>query len=179
MYFYVAEVKSVLLLSDSMCKYVQNIDWLEVKYISGAKIALLISFIRDNKACILKYTHIILHVGTNDVGNGVKVDTIISEYKRLLNSLLFSKSKIIISAVLPRPIDFSVTKEVVIAVNKSLKKLALKTNCTFVHTFRSFINQPGSVPVYRYFSSRDGLHLSRHGVSVVRQFFINVVNSLH
>ncbi|CAC5389840.1 unnamed protein product [Mytilus coruscus] len=56
----------VLLLSDSTCKYVNNINWLECNAKSGANIYTLHQFVKDNKALLRRYTHLLLHVEDDD-----------------------------------------------------------------------------------------------------------------
>jgi hypothetical protein len=52
----------------------------------------------------------ILHVGTNDIGNGLCSKLITQYYCNLLELIThnFSNIKIIMSAILPRPIDFDI-----------------------------------------------------------------------
>jgi hypothetical protein len=59
--------------------------------------------------------------------------------------------KIIMSAILSRPIDFDRTKQLVIETNNCLAKLALKRNVQFVKTYKEFVKQPGS---FVYFITR-------------------------
>ena len=101
----------VLLLSDSTCKHLNNIDWLENNSILGANIFTIHQYIKENRARINLYTHFILHVGTNDIGNGLDLK-LIEQYFSNLFTLIKDviKCQVIISSVLPRPIDFYVSK---------------------------------------------------------------------
>ena len=49
------------------------------------------------------------------------------------------------SAILPRPIDFDRTKQLVIETNNCLANLALKRNVLFVKTYKQFAKEPGSL----------------------------------
>lgn len=171
--------KRVLLISDSICKYIENIDWLESTVLPGANIFTIHNFIKGSKARINLFTHLILHVGTNDIANGLTNDLI---YQYYLNLLVLVKSitncNIIISAILPRPVDFTETKQRVIEVNKHLATLAFQKKFLFIRTYKPFVQQPGSIPIRKYFA-KDGLHLSFTGVSVLRNFLIGVVNHLN
>ena len=169
----------VLLLSDSTCKYVNNINWLDCNAISGANIYTLQQFVKDNKSLLRKYTHLLLHVGTNDVGNGLSSKLIIQYYNNLIDFIcnVFPSLKIIVSAILPRPIHFDDTKQTVIDCNKALAKLSLKKNILFVKTYKQFVQQPGSIYKSKCFC-KDRLHLSYFGVSVLRNFFIGEVHHL-
>ena len=102
---------------------------MDVESISGANIYTIHLFLKDNKACIKKYMHLILHVGTNDIGNGLSSKLITQYYCNLLELITHNFSiKIIMSAILSRPIDFDRTKQLVIETNNCLANLALKRN---------------------------------------------------
>ena len=65
---------------------------------------------------------VLIHVGTNNV-NSCKV----ADFDYLYNSLIctimkFGSTKIICSAIIPRPLDYDVTRNCVIAINNVLKK---------------------------------------------------------
>lgn len=153
---------------------------MDVESISGANIYTIHQFLKDNKARVKKYTHLILHVGTNDIGNGLCSKLITQYYCNLLELIThnFSNIKIIMSAILPRPIDFDKTKQLVIETNNCLANLALKRNVQFVKTYKQFVKQPGSLYKRKCFC-KDGLHLSYLRVSILRNFFIGVVNHVH
>lgn len=98
---------------------------MDVESISGANIYTIHQFLKDNKARVKKYTHLILHVGTNDIGNGLCSKLITQYYCNLLELIThnFSNIKIIMSAILPRPIDFDRTKQLVIETNNCFNLL--------------------------------------------------------
>ena len=98
---------------------------MDVESISGANIYTIHQFLKDNKARVKKYTHLILHVGTNDIGNGLCSKLITQYYCNLLELIThnFSNIKIIMSAILPRPIDFDTTKQLVIETNNCFNLL--------------------------------------------------------
>ena len=87
--------------------------------------------------------HLILHVGTNDIGNGLSSKLITQYYCNLLELIThnFSNINIIMSAILPRPIDFDTTKQLVIETNNRLTNLALKRNVQFVKTARFIVQK--------------------------------------
>jgi lysophospholipase L1-like esterase len=152
---------------------------MDVESISGANIYTIHQFLKDNKARVIKYTHLVLHVGTNDIGNGLCSKIITQYYCNLLELITHNFSiKIIMSAILSRPIDFDRTKQLVIETNNCLAKLALKRNVQFVKTYKQFVKQPGSLYKRKGFC-KDGLHLSYLGVSVRRNLLIGVVNHVH
>ena len=83
----------------------------------------------------------------NDIGNGLCSKLIAQYYCNLLELIThnFSNIKIIMSAILPRPIDFDRTKQLVIETNNWLANLALKRNVQFVKTYKQFVKHPGSL----------------------------------
>ena len=107
---------------------------MDVKSISGVNIYAIHQFLKDNKACVKKYTHLILHVVTNDIGNGLCSKLITQYYCNLLELIAhnFSNINMIMSAILPGPIDFDTTKQLVIETNNCLANLDLKRNVQFV-----------------------------------------------
>jgi hypothetical protein len=114
---------------------------MEVESISGANIYTIHQILKDNKARVKKYTHLFLHVGTNDIGNGLCSKLITRYYSNLLELIThnFFNIKIIMSAILPRPIDFDRTKQLVIETNNCFVNLALKRNVQFVKTARFIV----------------------------------------
>jgi len=98
---------------------------MDVESISGANIYTIHQFLKDNKARVKKYTHLILHVGANDIGNGLCSKLIAQYYCNLLELIThnFSNINIIMSAILPRPIDFDTTKQLVIETNNCFNLL--------------------------------------------------------
>ena len=59
------------------------------------------------------------------------------------------------SAILPRPIDFDTTKQLVIETNNCLAILALKRNIQFVKTYKQFVKQPGALYKRKCFVKMD------------------------
>jgi lysophospholipase L1-like esterase len=58
----------------------------------------------------LRSDYILLHVGTNDVTGSHTVDEILSSFNDLISNVRqHSSGNIIVSAIIPRPIDFEVT----------------------------------------------------------------------
>ena len=130
---------------------------MDVDSISGANIYTIHQILKDNKACVKKYTHLILLVVTNDIGNGLCSKLIAQYYRNFLELIThnFSNIKIMMSAILPRPIYFDRTKQSVIETNNCLAKLALKRNVQFVKTYKEFVKQPGSLYKRKCFVKMD------------------------
>lgn len=171
--------RNALLISDSICKHIDGIRTLNTVSIPGANISSVHQYIKDNTTHINTFSHLILHVGTNDIGSGLTFELIVQYYVNLINLIRDRlKCKIILSTVLPRPVDFEVTKSTVIRINNRLLDFSKKYNFLLVKSFKPFVQQPGSIPK-RIFFAKDGLHLNYRGVFVLRNFLIGVVNHLH
>ena len=119
----------------------------------------------------------ILHVGTNDVQN-LTVKEILSEFNNLITVIqTLSKTRILISSILPRPVDYKVTGSKVKELNFSLKALCLDRKVTFLNSYRQFFK--GGQPMRELFAVRDGgLHLNSEGTRRLKLFFIQTVNHL-
>ena len=96
------------ILSDSMAKHVTGIRHTVVQAFPSATISRLQRLIECQKASIdFKYT--ILLIGTNDIDSSRTVGEIMSYYENLVTSIKsHSSTKIIISAIIPRPCDLPV-----------------------------------------------------------------------
>lgn len=142
----------------------------------GATISRLQHKIAINKASIdSKFT--ILMIGTNDIASSYSVDEIMSLYENLITYIKSrSNTKIIMSAIIPRPCDlqFDPTESRVKKVNKKLKLLCLRRKIMFLHTYRIFLQN--NKPIRSLFAVNDGgLHLNYEGTRKLRQFLINTV----
>ena len=103
-------------MSDSIAKYVDNIRNCEVRDISGININSLENKIQA-KRLVLDKEFTIFHVGTNNIKS---YD--VGEIKSCFNNLIsvahqHSNTKIVISAILPRPLDHTAMGEKVKVVN--------------------------------------------------------------
>jgi hypothetical protein len=77
-------------------------------------------------------------VGPNDVHN-LSVDEIISDFNNLITVVRgISNTKILMSSILPRPVDYSVTGEKVKEVNRRLKLLCAQRHARFLLSFKRF-----------------------------------------
>ena len=112
---------------------------------------------------------VILHVGTNDVANGVYIDRLCDMLKRLREMVLSisPQTRVVISGLLPR-LDDPAMQNVVKQVNRKMKRW-LRVNYLhhkrFVHA-----NQPVA-----NVHSHDGLHLNAEGKRLLWLPFANLV----
>ena len=120
----------------------------------------------------------ILHVGTNDI-NSLQVTEILASYNDLISTVRANYDcKLVVSAILPRPIDHERNGNKVKELNKGLEKLCTSRKCQFIRTYKPFLFS--GEPRRELFAIRDGgLHLNLEGVRRLRQFFINTIAHSH
>ena len=165
-----------MILSDSIAKNVSGVHGARVVAFPGITIGRLSAKVQKMPN-LIEARNTVLHVGTNDINN-LSASEMISEYNNLITAVqTLSKTKILISSILPRPVDYSLTKEKVKEVNRLLKCLCADRKVSFLHSFRPFFK--GGQPVRELFATRDGgLHLNLEGTRRLKLFFINTVNHL-
>jgi lysophospholipase L1-like esterase len=156
-----------------MAKYVDNIHGTKVCAFPGINILRLTNkFAKQYVDTNSKY--VILHVGTNDITSSLSVDEILSHYNDLVSTIRDNCAcQILISSILPRPIDFEKSDSKVKALNKGLIRLCTSRKIQFLRTFKPFLHK-GS-PRRELFTVRDGLHLNFEGVRKLREFLISSI----
>lgn len=164
------------IVTDSIAKYIKDIRGTTVIAFPGINVSRMTNKI-SNGFVDLNYRYVIFHVGTNDI-NTLSVQEICASYNDLI-SVVKEKSdcKIIMSSVLPRPIDYEVNGNKVKELNNSLQTLCKSRHVQFIKSFRPFL--VGGLPRRELYAVRDGgLHLNLEGVRRLRQFFINTIAHL-
>jgi hypothetical protein len=79
-------------------------------------------------------------VGTNDFTGTHSEDEIISSFNDLISNVrLQSTGSIIVSAIIPRPIDFESTGNRVKKINNKLVLLCKSRKVSFIKTFKPFL----------------------------------------
>jgi hypothetical protein len=63
------ETKRVLVITDSIGKYLEDIWYMEFDAVRGARINSMKTMIKNKEINLSLYSHIIIHLGTNDVVN--------------------------------------------------------------------------------------------------------------
>jgi lysophospholipase L1-like esterase len=173
--FYISDI-FVHIVSDSIAKHVSDVRGARVLAFPGINISRLTSRIRRDPSLVSeKYS--IFHVGTNDVHN-LSVDEIISDFNNLITVVRgISNTKILMSSILPRPVDYSVTGEKVKEVNRRLKLLCAQRHARFLLSFKRFFKF--GKPLRELFAVRDGgLHLNSEGIRRLRVCFCNTIAHL-
>ena len=93
------------ILSDSMAMHISGINHTTVQTFPGATLSRLQSKILSHKASI-DYKYTILLIGTNDIASSLSVGQILSLFENLITVIRSrSNTKLIISAIIPRPCD--------------------------------------------------------------------------
>lgn len=167
---------SVAIISDSIAKYVKDINNAKVLPFSGATIHHIFCKIRDKTIDLTPYSHVMLHVGTNNVV-GSSSEEIQAGFSNLISVIRdVSDCKILISSILPRPVDFHTLGVKVKEINSKLESLCKKRHVQFIASFKRYFYK--NAPVRSLFAYNDGLHLSFEGTRHLRQCFINVISHL-
>ncbi len=120
----------------------------------------------------------ILHIGTNDI---FKLSP--DEFPAAINNLFATIKQIktsvhlLYSAMLPRPVDYFSSKDLVVTANMKIKKLCKYRKNPFLKTFKPFMARDGK-PYRHMFAVRDGgLHLNTEGSRVLSNFYLQVVKT--
>ena len=164
---------------DSMAKYVSGIDGVKLQAFRGDTIARLTNRIARGEADLGPFDHVIVHVGTNDIGRRQPFENILSDFANLVGIIRKVKPMInvIISAILPRPVDHEDTDEMIRRINFHLKnKMSKDLNFKFICTFKPFMHA-GNVKL-EFFAKNDGLHLNTVGTDRLRYFFLRVISTM-
>jgi hypothetical protein len=81
---------------------------MELVAVRGARINSMKTMIKNKEIYLSLYSHIITHLGTNDIVNST-TDKIIADFRELILLIKSTDSlvNIFISSILPRPVDFN------------------------------------------------------------------------
>jgi lysophospholipase L1-like esterase len=157
------ETKRVLVITDSIGKYLEDIWYMELVAVRGARINSMKTMIKNKEINLSLYSHIIIHLGTNDVNS--TTDKIIADFRELILLIKSTDSlvKIFISSILPRPVDFNLyTGSKCKSINLLLCKMCSQYNVHFIRSYKRFSNK--ALPVRSLYANEDGcLHLNEAG----------------
>ena len=177
--FMISEAKKVIIISDSMAKYVSGIEGVRLQAFRGDTVARLTNRIANREADLGPFDYAIVHVGTNDIARRQSFDSIMSDFANLIGIMrkVEPAIKIIISAILPRPVDHEDTDLMIRRVNHYLKdRMSKDLNFKFICTFKPFMFA-GEVK-REFFAKHDGLHLNTVGTDRLRYFFRRVIANM-
>lgn len=176
----VAEMKKVTIVSDSIAKYVFGIEGVLLQAFRGDTIGRISSRIKSGEVKLNGFDYVIFHVGTNDIGRKSPFDSIISDYGNLIGICRQANPniKIIMSAILPRPIDHDVTDNIIRRVNGYLNSnMSKPMNFRFIKTFRPFMFG-GRVKRELFAKNDGGLHLNSEGTNRLKYYFLRTIASM-
>lgn len=174
------ENRRVLIVGDSIIKNMPPIDGVIVKSFPGDTIARLTMRIDKGHVNLSPFDYIIVHVGTNNIDRRDPYDDIIADYGNLIPIIKNKKRsiKIIMSAIIPRPIDNTDTDEMVKKVNKCLRsEMAPDLGFHFIETWKA-VSKYGTFRRYLYAKKDKGLHLNTEGSRRLRYFFLRVISTI-
>ena len=167
-------------MSDSIAKNVADIEGVVVQPFSGDTIAKINYKVEKNIVKLDKFDYVLSHVGTNDVDRGFSFNAIISDFGNLIGIVRkkYSKINIIISSILPRPVDYDQTDAFTRKINSYLLNNMSKTyNFKFIKSYRPFVF--GGKVRRELFAKKDGgLHLNTQGKSRLRYYFLRTIASM-
>ncbi|CAG2237116.1 unnamed protein product [Mytilus edulis] len=116
--------KRVLILCDSIGKYLDGMKDTVVQSFSGANLG-YIKYVIDKEYIYLhefdSFSHVILHFGNNDIEKH-SIEIILCKFRNLIYSVRNRNRdiNILISSILPRPVDFVQLGYKVVQINKAL-----------------------------------------------------------
>lgn len=167
-------------MSDSIAKYVNNIEGVVLEAFRGDTISKIAHRIETRQVSLDGFDYIILHAGTNNVGNSDTFENIISDYGNFVGICrrINPKIKIVISAILPRPVDHEITDPLIRRINNYiLKNMSKNLNIRFFRTYRPFMY--GGHVKRELFAKRDGgLHLNTEGTNRLRYYFLRSIAAM-
>jgi lysophospholipase L1-like esterase len=146
----------------------------------GTTISRLAHLFWSKRISLEKFDFIIVHVGTNDVAQGRSVGSILSDYGNLIAAIRSVKRSIsiIVSSILPRPVDQKITDGVIFEINTNLREnISKDLSFKFVRSYRPFCFK-GKVKRHLFAKLDGGLHLNAEGTSHLRHYLIGVITHL-
>jgi lysophospholipase L1-like esterase len=151
---------------------------MELVAVMGARINSMKTMIKNKEINLSLYSHIIIHLGTNDVVNST-TDKIIADFRELILLIKSTDSlvKIFISSILPIPVDFNYTGPKCKSINLLLCKIFSQYNVHFIRSYKRFFNKALLVRSL-YAIKDDGLHLNGAGQYELHICFQHAINHM-
>ncbi|XP_063439984.1 uncharacterized protein LOC134721138 isoform X2 [Mytilus trossulus] len=163
------------LVCDSIAKHVKTIRRCHLQAFPGANIWDMINLLNCGTIQV-NYDIILIHVGTNNVGTYEIADFDIG-YNVLISTiekLVKPHTVIVMSAIIPRLLDFQNTSYFVTTINSRLRSLCFKRGVQFVATYKPFLKF--GMPVCELYSPICKLHLNYFGNLKLTNFFVQVLS---
>lgn len=171
--------RKVILVGDSIIKGIPPIEGVTLSAHPGATIANLSVFLTNKHISLEGHDIIIVHVGTNNIGRRDSFAHIVSDFGNLIASIRKAKPdiRIIISSILPRPVDHHVTDPMIKDVNRFLNlEMSRDLGFKFVCSYKA-VSKYGTYRRYLFAKLDKGLHLNLEGANRLRHFFLMVISN--
>ena len=165
----VCQFSKVLIIGDSIIKYVTDLNNTQVIAYRGITIEqLAVRFIQNKIPHILNKELVITHVGTNNIGPDTAQD-LVSKTCFLVDSIRdkVPNARILISLILPRPITPEASATDVKEYNFNIMNLASQLQVSTIPSYRNFLYD--SCPIIDLFAG-DKLHLNESGTKVLQNY---------
>ena len=180
MLLFVTECRKVLIIGDSIIKDIAPIEGVTIKPFPGCTIGYMTVLISKGDIVLTNHDFLIVHVGTNDIGYRSSFGAIVSDFGNLVAQIRRKKPsiRIVISSILPRPLDHVDTDPMIKDVNWHLRLvMASDLNFHFIRSFRA-VSKFGTYRRYLFAKKDNGLHLNTEGSNRLRFFFLRVISTL-
>jgi lysophospholipase L1-like esterase len=165
----------ILLVSDSIMKWVKEIAHLEIKAYPGLKLASALARIRTNDIDCSNHEGIILALGSNDISSKTDKREIFRMTIAIVTFLkqTFPEMRIALMFIIPRPGDKNaLTDEKRCEVNTIIRSWCRRQRITYIYTWRAIsVNQQLNLALY----AQDKIHLNRGGILAIRRYLIGAV----
>ena len=185
-----------LIITDSIGKHVTRVKNAKLQALPGYTISRTADSIAFGNISVSGYKAILVHMGTNDIPpkkdrfTGKQsiqpINHVVDAYRHLVQVIrrYNAHCQIVVSAIIPRPVDFLVSAYRVQKVNEGLQQLCENKHKMIFNPTHKFFFKRG-LPVRGYYSESDKLHLRGSGVMRLQQAFqqalsdVNLVKANH
>lgn len=166
----------LLIISDSMLSYLPEMKNTQLQAFKGLKSDRLLNKIRNKVVTCYGVKNVIVHVGTNDI-----YDFTTSQFESNIRNAIFELRKynpecvIFLSSILPRPVDFKHSKDLVLSFNQALQVISNSVpDVRYMSCDKVFVSSRYGFPI-RCLYSADKLHLSTTGLNKFHNFVANTL----
>lgn len=160
----------VLLIGDSLVKYVKELNNTQVLAFKGITIEqLAVRIMQDKIPHLVDKKLVLTHVGTNNVEKD-SPETMVAKTTFLIDMIRskLPEATIMISLIIPRPKDFDVLGNNVRNYNYMMYDLSKNLNITCLPTYRKFLFDRR--PILKLYAG-DKLHLKPDGTKALTSYY--------
>lgn len=162
-----------LIFTDSILKHCYGGVGSETYARRGARVEDLTHLVASGQVSVDVYELIILHCGTNNIANGDNRGLMLHKFKQLIDAIKErSNATIVITSLLPRPVDHTHSSPVIYSLNSSLHRLSSQEGLNFQKLYKAFVNK--GKPRENLFCRRDKLHLNRNGIDICNRSILRI-----